>query len=599
MSSTETARPASESSQGKLIKKRQYSRNGCKECKRRKLKCDEGKPECWQCSHLGKKCAYVNVIKFSESRNIFMKKNNINKKRGGNEQKPPFVTHSQTIDFDKGTDVTNHTVLDETSTRNEDDALDTNIEDEQLSHTGGDFKFEDFIPQNISPGIERENIINEASNLANDIFESITNIPDFVFDDFLNIDLTLSDFEKKQNIIDSFDLQEPHKAHLEVFYDKISTWLFPLDPTLCNEILLYHAKNCSYLLASMLSLATEDEKLKERYISTCLQTLNQVFQDTQTNILNNIESLLLTVLLLAADSTSISWRAHLRGAKDLFLKYTKYYQTPSLLFARSWFAAIEILANLQSIGTVKIHDEIDELLDVGLYGNDSEFAIDVGILLPDGYNMFLGYSSDAIIMYREFCKLKKDDPNGFLFQMSLIHNAKEFQVASKDILISKDNPAHPDYEDQGADADSKKLILPSSCYGFTDDNAVFSWFDLIHQLHVDALLLKIYSEYLKLDKSSKIIQNLVDEMFSLCFFFYQSGDTFSITDPNDTRLLMCHGPFLTMGLNTVRHDHKEKVTTYFDSLVELGVKSAKVLIKKVQNNWNGNSDGDVLLIPFA
>ena len=51
-------------------KKRQYSRNGCKECKRRKLKCDEGKPECWQCSHLGKSCIYVKNFKFSESRSL-------------------------------------------------------------------------------------------------------------------------------------------------------------------------------------------------------------------------------------------------------------------------------------------------------------------------------------------------------------------------------------------------------------------------------------------------------------------------------------------------------------------------------------------------
>ncbi|GMM36973.1 Lys14 protein [Saccharomycopsis crataegensis] len=38
--------------------KRKYSKNGCRECKRRKMKCDETKPHCWQCSRLDKPCVY-------------------------------------------------------------------------------------------------------------------------------------------------------------------------------------------------------------------------------------------------------------------------------------------------------------------------------------------------------------------------------------------------------------------------------------------------------------------------------------------------------------------------------------------------------------
>lgn len=38
--------------------KRGYSRGGCRECKRRKIKCDETKPSCQQCTRLQKECAY-------------------------------------------------------------------------------------------------------------------------------------------------------------------------------------------------------------------------------------------------------------------------------------------------------------------------------------------------------------------------------------------------------------------------------------------------------------------------------------------------------------------------------------------------------------
>lgn len=38
--------------------KREYSKGGCRECKRRKIKCSEEKPLCWQCKRLLKECSY-------------------------------------------------------------------------------------------------------------------------------------------------------------------------------------------------------------------------------------------------------------------------------------------------------------------------------------------------------------------------------------------------------------------------------------------------------------------------------------------------------------------------------------------------------------
>ncbi|RCK54869.1 Lysine biosynthesis regulatory protein LYS14 [Candida viswanathii] len=42
------------------IKKSKYSRGGCQECKRRKIKCDETKPFCFKCTRLNKVCRYPN-----------------------------------------------------------------------------------------------------------------------------------------------------------------------------------------------------------------------------------------------------------------------------------------------------------------------------------------------------------------------------------------------------------------------------------------------------------------------------------------------------------------------------------------------------------
>lgn len=42
----------------KRRRRSEYSKKGCRECKRRKIKCDEGKPSCWQCERLRKNCTY-------------------------------------------------------------------------------------------------------------------------------------------------------------------------------------------------------------------------------------------------------------------------------------------------------------------------------------------------------------------------------------------------------------------------------------------------------------------------------------------------------------------------------------------------------------
>ena len=38
--------------------RKSYSRNGCRECKRRKIRCPEEKPYCSTCVRLGKQCSY-------------------------------------------------------------------------------------------------------------------------------------------------------------------------------------------------------------------------------------------------------------------------------------------------------------------------------------------------------------------------------------------------------------------------------------------------------------------------------------------------------------------------------------------------------------
>lgn len=57
--------PKFDSAAKKVIKKRKYSRAGCEECKRRKMKCDEVKPFCNNCTRLSKSCVYRSKEKYT------------------------------------------------------------------------------------------------------------------------------------------------------------------------------------------------------------------------------------------------------------------------------------------------------------------------------------------------------------------------------------------------------------------------------------------------------------------------------------------------------------------------------------------------------
>jgi hypothetical protein len=52
-----------------------YSKGGCKECKRRKIKCNEAKPSCWQCQRLSKLCQYPPIKERKTP--LHKKKNNL------------------------------------------------------------------------------------------------------------------------------------------------------------------------------------------------------------------------------------------------------------------------------------------------------------------------------------------------------------------------------------------------------------------------------------------------------------------------------------------------------------------------------------------
>ncbi|TID28651.1 hypothetical protein CANINC_002355 [Pichia inconspicua] len=205
---------------------------------------------------------------------------------------------------------------------------------------------------------------------------------------------------KPDNIIDSlasffnWSIDSSHTKYLKIFVTHILLNIIPFSTNYTHnayiDIFLKRAKDAPHLLFAILAISARfevyqleqnldtpnhEEKLKYHnsfrtyYLSSCLKSLESILHSKQTT-LNNIESLLLTIQVLASDfsgNKGSQWRTHLHGAKDLLVKFCRY-RPPSLelTIVWLWFYSMEVLASLTSPngGTIHSFNEMDEFLSV-------------------------------------------------------------------------------------------------------------------------------------------------------------------------------------------------------------------------------------------
>lgn len=557
------------------LKKRKYSRGGCKECKRRKMKCDEGKPYCFNCTRLKKACVYESKqrFRFENLNNHISSKEADNAKRAKNTNIPNEGFTIQFYNPEDNNDVGNnakeqpksqHNIKNnqllinnkspieyESSSMGSPDSAsklfpvlskNTLYYDEEAKLSRPSFKnnISDILSPNdltVSPWRDLEagnmrNLFDEASLLVNDINDlvnvdlssqhfhqdnnydrnkDITNIADslygqsvsrsesgfhllsegsellnFRIDDFTDKiggrrmsqsswpssaqeeTFKVSNLEYINDNIKEHNLTEPHITYLKTLVNSnLSHNIFPFaSSSESNEaikLLLKYLKNCTYLLTSLLAMASTFQHNQtgkaihdtscQKYVSTCLKLLSDVFSKKDGhsgNVAGDIEGLLLTILVLTSNFTATSysskdnilnsWKTHLRGAKDLLLNYSKItsyrkvkYISGGLALAKTWFFAIEALAGLYSpqggtlfrLNSQRSKSDLTRITtdhsnssvlfaDTGYFSQKHnpdyyEALKRLGLLLstPDGidFNLFTGFSMNVVYLIEEFTKI--------------------------------------------------------------------------------------------------------------------------------------------------------------------------------------------------
>ncbi|RLV94496.1 Lysine biosynthesis regulatory protein LYS14 [Spathaspora sp. JA1] len=400
--------------------------------------------------------------------------------------------------------------------------------------------------------------------------------------------------------------------YLGEFYNEFSNIILPFssydEKTQCyfnpaRDMILRNAADKDYLLAAVLANGARSLFLRTRiqrheevycvYLSRCLKLLGPALSADDKRLTSNIESVLLTVLLLTTTNASNSkqdWRPHLKGGKDLLLKNSmkKIKSSNVLIFCKSWFVTLEILAGISSKhgGTLQTDEEIDLLINSG-DEHEQYILKEMGIILENGFNIMGGYHNDCYDHFRDLIKILNrirnrqgfDPQNSFeymrLFARFQAQTEIEF-VNKKGLLTAQDF--------QGP-IPNKSLI---DTVTINNKEFAISWMDVSHQSYVMASLITILSKCFQEPYTAPQIQLLTKSIVNFVSYLQEINDVDRDGVPRHhmkSGLMMLQWPMLVASNNLIDENLKSIASKFFQASSQIGSGGATIALRRVNKLW--------------
>ncbi|ODV84842.1 hypothetical protein CANARDRAFT_8412 [[Candida] arabinofermentans NRRL YB-2248] len=553
----------------KKAKRQQYSRNGCLACKKRKVKCDEGLPACGRCTRLDAECTYYRVFKFQAAK-----------------EEPETVSEGLTNLLSNQELLFGDIV-----------GLNENfLFDDSTSHVNDNIQL--LLPDFDSLSNKNANLITNQSDTVTD--SSSVYIPQFSptainfydndtlqrYDYLLNLSKSLNEFEIN-NIADNLKINFSETIHLQSFVKNVHLVLFPLATSYLKSpfitTFLKESTQSTYLLNAMLASGARflfekakidkelhlksgkvdktflegvdsqielNDKYRVHYLSNCFNSLKLILDnlDESNDLSNNVESALLTSLLLTADLSSNrddKWLLHLHGAKQFLSKYnsSNFETSLPLVLSRYLFSSLEISSGMatgsqSSLDLMEFQTWIPIPLNHGPLDMLAKFGLVIdgkidGEHLEGGYKMYFGFSDHVIetIKCVIFAKKKKIvEPDVIVNIFKLIDKAKQFQIINNvsPFMIPVTNKYHPLYQGY----DKVQLVLSGYYHLNSSKDETQNWysfFDFLQILRIDCIYLYVLTsdKFVCCEYDSGMVQKLVKKCIQSFSFLISLNDNMS------------------------------------------------------------------------
>lgn len=595
--------------------KRKYSRNGCVECKRRRIKCDETKPSCWQCARLNRECVYISNPKnkkrkaksaktdMDEQPETVTKAATVNQKSSQEfvheidsnvNITPPSTVPSaagpvvhgknniQSLELSKVSSVSNMHGYDAT-------LLIQNLNDIVSMKLNDSFLLNESLKDLQLPELDIPELLPQSTN-------PVSSVPiSFLVNNVITFNTKLS----------SFKLGKVHDKYLKVFFNDCLDSIAPFFQSQENplrDIILSFARNESYLLSATLAVGAsiahrkskslDDEKSYCAYLSHCLSLLGEQFQN-EANVLNKIEPITFTVIMLAWDciyAMNSQWRSHLKGVTDLFKKINSGNSSKVMNVAKCWFKVMETFASVSTVlgGSVTEDDDLDLIFDPYDYQYVDSLKF-LNIMTPlNEFNLLRGQKEDFDLVIKEVIKaltsIRQSERNYMSEEEGIFTKNQDYLLWSSQsdtekvkgslsyfkiqkILVEIDKQLEYEFIDKSGIIPAESQSHPDK--NNIDDNAIdivllrsgeriaISWYDISHQTQVLSFLLIVLLKLLGIPKESITIQQVVQKIME--FFKFLDSDN----PPQNNRTCYSNFAVLIAGLNAMDEDTRNIVRTYY------------------------------------
>ena len=585
--------------------KRHYSRGGCRECKRRKIKCDEAKPFCSECSRLGKECVYppigekvvrgpqtvsggtrIRRRKVAPSMQMYM---------GPQEPRKKFkwTNVSSTANSDVPVNNTEPTTANSDYHHNimqyhpEQKATTVHLSCSSTPSAG-----------ELYTGDDLNLLATDLNNIVNDMIFNSNIVPfrgEEVAGPTVNPGITEHCLIGKT---------EEEKEYVRQFCERFTFQKLPFGVDNRNpgsyrnairEVVMHHAVKEPFLLAAVLSqgaysaseLQTDEKQRQQdlancgKYLNDCLRLLVPALSQAQQkqvkgDLTSNIENILLTVLSLAmsnACNEKQGWRPHLKGAKEIIMKATssKIKLSSTLIVGKLWFADFEILAGLSSElgGTLRTKEEMDLVFNFDAY----EILVlkDFGLIHENGFCVVTGYHIGSLEYLRELCDLlrrkrSREEPDPFEYLHLINGLYSQHQVRFGGPLCDKVKKSDGTIE------------------------TVF-WMDLSQQAFTLAGLISVFTRLLDNPPESQHLKGLVTKMIDLIKVFQDCELQDSTRFP--FAFLMIQWPISVAGFACTEPLQFPVIENFFEMCSLTGSNSANMTLQRIRKVWRLRETGEV------
>ncbi|CAK9436810.1 uncharacterized protein LODBEIA_P13320 [Lodderomyces beijingensis] len=463
----------------------------------------------------------------------------------------------------------------------------------------------------------------DLNNLVNDIMFT-SNISqhqeDFdqnLFDPYFNIPTVYVDDIPKHIPLDYINLKtDDERRYLKEFYDIFAMEILPfgafdkntgLYSNPIRDVIMKYAAGEPFLLSAVLSQGAKLESNKKSstskkdlencgtYLSACLKLLGPALSRNRDKLVkddltSNIESILITVLLLTSSSATTekqSWRPHLKGAKDIIVKATnrKIRSSKTLILCKLWFADFEILAGLSSDlgGTLRTKEEMDSVLNF-----DDEYVESVlrqsDLIQDNGFNVVSGYHKDCTPYFKTLCELvrQKRENERFLSEDSLEYLDLISGFHSQYMVTFFTRIPHTTAQTiNGFITDSTNLM--GSLQKIDGSTLRISWMDISQQAYSLAGLITVFTELLQNPAESTHVKHLVTKVVNLIRCFENTRDYMNMTFPY--AFSMIQWPVAVAGTNCTERRHYPLIENFFGICCQLGSFNAKCTLERLKKLW--------------